>query len=242
MDEPSQEMFNLFKQLYSDGDYADLVITCHGKQHQVHKAIVCPRSDFFAAACRSNMKEARTGIIDLPDDDPYVVDMMVYYFYHLDYLVPVSNGARTSDRMGSRDADDDAVSSPPSYSDLVVHAKVYALAAKYFISSLKTLALRKFILATKKPWTPDDLIETAEEVYASTLESDRGLRDTVVKTLFENRKLLADESIQDILKRLNALTYDLLMYMNATLPRLPTDPFGLDRNRQMHSSLFGSWD
>ncbi|KAJ8130181.1 hypothetical protein O1611_g3450 [Lasiodiplodia mahajangana] len=216
-DEPSKELLISFKHLYACGEYTDLVITCHGKQHQVHKAIVCPRSEFFAAACRGDMKEARTGIIDLPDDDPYVVDIMVHYFYHLDYTTsPLSatKDQNTIDQVDTNDVGGDTVASRHGYSDLVVHAMAYSLAGKYFISGLKGLALRKFVAATQKKWTLKDFLEAAQEVYTSTPDSDRGLRDAVVKALYEHRELLARERIQSALKRSHTLTYDLLMYMN----------------------------
>ncbi|KAI3335339.1 hypothetical protein F4824DRAFT_154463 [Ustulina deusta] len=136
MDEPSKELLTSFKQLYARGEYADLVITCHGKQHQVHKAIVCPRSDFFAAACRGDMKEAHSGIINLPNNNPQVVDIMVYYFYHLNYNTPplhVIEDEEAIDQINTHNVDNDIIASRFGYSDLVVHAKVYALAGKYFI-------------------------------------------------------------------------------------------------------------
>jgi hypothetical protein len=32
-----------------------------------------------------HLQEARTGIIELPEEDPYAVEVMMYYLYHLDY-------------------------------------------------------------------------------------------------------------------------------------------------------------
>ncbi|KAI1130641.1 hypothetical protein F5Y10DRAFT_289054 [Nemania abortiva] len=248
MDEPSKELLTAFKEypplsptkislnaditvdrLYARGEYADLIVTCHGKRHLVHKAIVCPRSDFFAAACRAGMKEAHTGMIDLPDDDPQIVDMMVYYFYHLDYntspldmakdenaVLPSTDDVKEEaiDQMDADDVDDHIIALRPCYSDLLVHAKVYALAGKYFINGLKALALQKFETATQKHWAPNDFLEAAQEAYTSTPDSDRGLRDVVVKILYKNRDLLSQENTQGVLKRLDTLTYDLLMYLN----------------------------
>ncbi|KAK2005337.1 hypothetical protein LZ32DRAFT_546273, partial [Colletotrichum eremochloae] len=42
--------------LYSTGDYSDLTISSGAKRYPVHRAIVCPRSEFLAAACRSPFK------------------------------------------------------------------------------------------------------------------------------------------------------------------------------------------
>ncbi|RBQ77366.1 hypothetical protein FVER14953_12944 [Fusarium verticillioides] len=74
--------------LLQTGDYSDLTITCGKDQYHVHKAIICPRSNFFKAACDGKFKEAQTGKIDLPDDDPAAVRMMIEYLYH-DTYVPV---------------------------------------------------------------------------------------------------------------------------------------------------------
>ncbi|TXB97052.1 hypothetical protein FocTR4_00011704 [Fusarium oxysporum f. sp. cubense] len=71
--------------LLKTGDYSDLVISCGKDQYSVHKAIICPRSHFFKAACDGKFKEAQTGTIDLPDDDPVAVRMMIEYLYHDTY-------------------------------------------------------------------------------------------------------------------------------------------------------------
>ncbi|KAL7756499.1 hypothetical protein ACKLNR_013492 [Fusarium oxysporum f. sp. zingiberi] len=67
------------------GDYSDLVISCGKDQYSVHKTIICPRSHFFKAACDGKLKEAQTGTIDLPDEDPVAVRMMIEYLYHDTY-------------------------------------------------------------------------------------------------------------------------------------------------------------
>ncbi|EXL42130.1 hypothetical protein FOCG_15478 [Fusarium oxysporum f. sp. radicis-lycopersici 26381] len=71
--------------LLKTSDYSDLVISCGKDQYRVHKAIICPRSHFFKAACDGKFKEAQTGTIDLPDDDPVAVRMMIEYLYHDTY-------------------------------------------------------------------------------------------------------------------------------------------------------------
>ncbi|KAH8742437.1 hypothetical protein F5883DRAFT_442343, partial [Diaporthe sp. PMI_573] len=42
--------------LYSTGLYSDLTISSTAKEYRVYRAIVCPRSDFLAAACRHSFK------------------------------------------------------------------------------------------------------------------------------------------------------------------------------------------
>ncbi|KAF5685942.1 kelch 4 [Fusarium circinatum] len=74
--------------LFKTGDYSDFVIICGKTRHKVHKAIICPRSDFFKAACTSGFKEAQTGEVELPDDEPLAVSMMIEYLYHQTYTIP----------------------------------------------------------------------------------------------------------------------------------------------------------
>ena len=38
------------------GDYSDLTIVCGKSEFKVHRAIVCPQSGFFRAACNEGFK------------------------------------------------------------------------------------------------------------------------------------------------------------------------------------------
>lgn len=60
---------------------------------------------------------------------------------------------------------------------LLVNAKVYALADKYQIGPLKDLAKEKFSAALKSGWDIVNFPEVIEAVYRTTLASDRALRD-----------------------------------------------------------------
>ncbi|KAF5709422.1 hypothetical protein FMUND_10115 [Fusarium mundagurra] len=79
----SKALVNLLK----TGDYSDLTITCGEDQYHVHKALICPRSKFFKAACDGKFKVCE---IDLPDDDPAAVRMMIEYLYHDTYVPAVT--------------------------------------------------------------------------------------------------------------------------------------------------------
>ena len=48
--------------LYDDGKYSDLTVKSSEKTYRVHKAIVCPRSKFFAAACDGHFEASHTSI------------------------------------------------------------------------------------------------------------------------------------------------------------------------------------
>lgn len=84
------------------GAYSDLTVVCAGNTHRVHKVVVCGRSEFFARAiqfggqvrasdavsrgCSTNAtQESHTGTIDLSEDEPEVVALLVQYLYEGEY-------------------------------------------------------------------------------------------------------------------------------------------------------------
>ncbi|KAK5123686.1 hypothetical protein LTR85_002322 [Meristemomyces frigidus] len=91
-DKPRSELFNALHSLYQSRDFSDLIIFAQdGARHPVHKAILCPRSQFFHAAVKERRwREGNEGHITLPEDDPEVVRLLIEYFYLLDYDPVVS--------------------------------------------------------------------------------------------------------------------------------------------------------
>ena len=81
--------------------YSDITIRCGFDEYKLHRAIICPRSAFFAAACKGDFmvsirrddgnseadadQEAKTATIKLDDDEPETVKRMLLYLYTLDY-------------------------------------------------------------------------------------------------------------------------------------------------------------
>ncbi|KAF5556557.1 kelch 4 [Fusarium mexicanum] len=132
--------------LLKTGDYSDFVIICGKARHKVHKAIICLRSDFFKAACTSGFKEAQTGEVELPDDEPLT----------------------TAAASIPREALGPYVFIIP-YVALRVHYKVYALGEKYGIPGLKALAAHNFetecedVFSSSKVQRLEDLIHEMRE-------------------------------------------------------------------------------
>ncbi|KAH7091573.1 hypothetical protein FB567DRAFT_558421 [Paraphoma chrysanthemicola] len=68
-----------------NGDYSDLVITCGTDTYNVHRMIVCARADVFSRAVGFGGKETDEGKIDLPDDEPDTVALLMQYLYEGEY-------------------------------------------------------------------------------------------------------------------------------------------------------------
>ena len=141
---------------------------------------------------------------------------MVHYLYHFDYNLQLQYERSHLD--GSETDGDGTDVNEPTRDVFVTHAKVYALAEKYLIRGLKAVALRQFkAAAIVRPFVSldiNDFLQATCEVYTSTVEDDRGLRDIVVETLYKQSHWLDKEEVLDVLKGLGPLAYDLVVYMH----------------------------
>jgi hypothetical protein len=169
---------------------------CGSDTYLVHKAIICPQSDFFRAACRPDtFQEGSTNIInitasrgrdkpvkpdemfefdwDLDVETTASVKLMIHYFYHHNYLekyVTFVDGVEW--REGFFDE----------------HSRMYAMGEKYGIPGLKCLALAKFgCLCQKKVRVPSVIAGTVI-AFNSTPELDKDLRKEVLRFLHGSRR------------------------------------------------------
>ncbi|KAL9626246.1 MAG: hypothetical protein Q9204_007460 [Flavoplaca sp. TL-2023a] len=148
-------------------------------------------------------------MIDLSEDDPDSVERMLQYLYTGNYddtddeaneEAPreSSSGLSSSDPTPSSDqgniksaaeafendgfnASDGAAKAPlhVKASALANHLLVYSLADYHDIPLLKNLARTKFEVCAAGEWAPEDIISILPKVYATTPESDRGLRQVM---------------------------------------------------------------
>ncbi|KAH6624043.1 BTB/POZ protein [Chaetomium sp. MPI-SDFR-AT-0129] len=61
--------------------FSDMRIRCGGREFPAHRAIVCPQSSFFDAALTSGFVETHTRIVELPEDDPDVLERFLQFLY-----------------------------------------------------------------------------------------------------------------------------------------------------------------
>lgn len=282
--------------LHLGGKYSDLTVLCKSRQWAVHRAIVCSRSGFFDGACSNDFREAKTGVVDLSEDDEEAVGHMIHYFYHLDYLNPNAETETPSEVFRHRQlanerrlpikkldlsaiedplfvqaaaaahahappTSDTPMASPPpagrqeagSYfdtnasvqskarakaansqryassssgsdadsgseeeeeyetdeSNLLAHTRVYALAEKYDIPALKDLARSKFEMAMACYYDSPEFADAIDEVYSSTVDNDRGLRDIVLQAFRSHPQLASTQDVFEVIKHTPNLAFEL---------------------------------
>ncbi|KAF2434943.1 hypothetical protein EJ08DRAFT_722179 [Tothia fuscella] len=196
------------KELFTNGKFSDLTVFCHEDKYFLHKSVLCTQSEFFAKACDGNFKEGKTGVIDLSEDDRFAIKAMLEFLYRCDYhyKLPKPEESRISD------------------SEMSLHVKVYAIADKYFISSLKNPALAKFKKCAESAFSSgvidvDDFTRVAQDAYQSTLATDQGLCDVVVRLTPKHLETLL-ESIPPLeLTNSGNPSYAVMMENNGQLGR-----------------------
>ncbi|GAB7359802.1 hypothetical protein MBLNU230_g6971t1 [Neophaeotheca triangularis] len=104
---------------------------------------------------------------------------------------------------------DDEEEDTEAESHLLLHTKVYALAEKYDIPSLKPLAKRKFEMAMACYYDSPEFADAIEEVYDSTPDSDRGLRNIVLQAFKMHPQLANTQDVYSVIKSTPCLAAEL---------------------------------
>ncbi|CAI6302774.1 unnamed protein product [Periconia digitata] len=78
-------LLDSLKDSLASGEYSDLTITCGKDTYKVHKLIVCQQSKFFKGAMTFPGKEAQNNSIDLSDDEPDIIRILMNYLYSGNY-------------------------------------------------------------------------------------------------------------------------------------------------------------
>lgn len=94
-------------------------------------------------------------------------------------------------------------------SNLLTHTRVYALAEKYGIPALKSLSKHKFECQMACFYDSPEFADAVEEVYCSTIDSDRGLRDVVLQAFRSHPQLASTQDVFAVIKRTPNLAFEL---------------------------------
>ena len=113
------------------------------------------------------------------------------------------------DSESEYDSPEEEDESTESESHLLLHTRVYALAEKYDIPSLKQLAKRKFEMSMACYYDSPEFTDAIEEVYCTTIDSDRGLRDIVLEAFKSHPQLANTQDVFTVIKETPSLAFEL---------------------------------
>jgi len=175
------------------------------------------------------LQESEESNIDLPDDEPAIVKLLVQYLYTGNYDVP-EYGYTCSENCSEsiclhhefghqcRNAckifacvDGCPNNDNSSVDDLLVHAKMYEIADKYNITGLKELSSKKFSAGCKLHWNSDIFAKAAHYALSTTVDEDKGLRDVVSDTIVDHIELIYKPEIEVLMTNFGWLSYQVLL-------------------------------
>ncbi|MCJ1263456.1 hypothetical protein MMC22_003326 [Lobaria immixta] len=168
--------------ILQSGKYSDMTISCEDVVFHVHRAVLCPASEFFTSACDGDFEEAHTRVISL-EGQVDVVKMMLLYLYTGDYFDPVTSfqdywmGGPEAGVANNEDNADAAAEKTSIW--MTNNVRVYAIADKYVLPGLKKLAKTKFRNIASSTALILRFPAVICEIYYTTPQEDRGLRDIV---------------------------------------------------------------
>ncbi|KAH7139567.1 hypothetical protein B0J11DRAFT_589460 [Dendryphion nanum] len=237
-DASRQILLASLKELLQSGNYSDLTITCGQDIYKAHKVIICSRTAFFANAIRFPGKESKEATIDLPEDEPATIKLLMQYMYEGEYHPFHVETSKPSDKTilqkqtAAHSCRDQnfccenygnirvcdhhfcGVQYRPKFngtaSQLLVHSKMYEIGERYDVQGLKELAKEKFRIACDEFWNTSDFPEAAYHAFSSTVADDKGLRTIVCQILANHMELINKEEIVALLMEFNGLAYGLL--------------------------------
>jgi hypothetical protein len=161
---------------------------------------------------------------DVSADDEDAVELMVTYLYLHDYDAPrvkvsreeVNEGASTTPQSNTSAKPSALPLDPSGDCNALMHSKIYGLASKYAIDTLKDLALQKFSEAVMYAWNNENFVRAVEFVYGNTPDEDRGLRDIVTRAILQHKAVLVTkEAMRECIRSVDGLAYDLFMWEQA---------------------------
>lgn len=111
----------------------------------------------------TRLQEAHTGVIELPDNDPLVVERIVYWLYHGENnYFPSTTTPATYERH-----------------PFLLHAQVYTIGEQYNLACLKKTASDKYEKTANIAWDTSAFVTSLQLIYEATPQSDKDIREVV---------------------------------------------------------------
>ncbi|ETI23482.1 hypothetical protein G647_05284 [Cladophialophora carrionii CBS 160.54] len=158
---------NLQSRAHKSTDFTDLTIRCGASEFRAHRVVVCSQSSFFKAACVNECRESMTATIELPEDEPQIVERLIEFCYRSDYA---------------------NFSADP----FLGHGKIFAAATEYGIPRAGLAVMMKYEAAAHNDWDAAKFLLSIPYIYESVPESGVGMRNTAVNCAKSRMKRLTE--------------------------------------------------
>ncbi|KAI8648945.1 BTB/POZ domain containing protein [Fusarium sp. Ph1] len=182
--------------LFTSGQFAD--VTIHLGEEFVlsgHSCILATRSEYFNKALNSGLKEARSKEFRFSEGSVHAYWRVFQFIYTGDYCETTS-----------------AELSSPDDNELMLHFQVYMVAKYFLIDQLVDIALQRFESKSRSEWDSKLLTKCIQDVYDSTTEDDRQVRNVILDLTRRYQTSLRDESnFRDLLRQGGDFVLDLVV-------------------------------
>ncbi|KAF2967244.1 hypothetical protein GQX73_g6308 [Xylaria multiplex] len=163
----SNPLIDGIAKLFNNSDYADVKIYVGQYELPAHSVVLASQSPFFQKALKGDFKEGKDKQFRFEEGSMHAHWRAFEYMY---------TGAYADEPTQVFDTPDD--------DELVKHIRVYVIAEFFMLDDLKRLALQKFKLKLQNLWVSELFVACIREIYASTTESEEGLRSAVVSVAY----------------------------------------------------------
>ncbi|KAK2755537.1 hypothetical protein FQN54_006477 [Arachnomyces sp. PD_36] len=185
------------KEFQKRGGFTDLTLICEGERFPVERAVVCPQSAVLDTACRRIFTDEPSGVFEMIEVAPSMVQKMVDFFYDGSYCTSI------------QEEDEDG-----PVSDLQVHTRMFALGDMYDVPALREFAVERFS-RTLSSSTDLEVLESVPDVYELVPEAvntlwgvlcgfvrlhiEQYLKDAETREVFESITAEVPEFAADVL-------------------------------------------
>ncbi|KAI1749785.1 BTB/POZ domain-containing protein [Xylaria castorea] len=194
MADSNKSLLQGIAKLFNNTDHADVKIQIDQYELPAHSVVLVSQSPFFQKALSDNFLEGKVKQFHSKEGSAHAHWRVFEYMY---------TGNYTEEPAQLLDTQDD--------DKLVKDVRVYVTAEYFMLDDLKQLALKRFKLNLKKLWVSEFLSDCIREVYASTTQSEYGLRNAVVEVACSHRSTLWEKkAFRDLLYEGGDFAVDLM--------------------------------
>ncbi|KAM3505638.1 hypothetical protein MY10362_002850 [Beauveria mimosiformis] len=186
-------------QSFCSKQFSDVKIRLGEVEIPAHQFVLSTQSEYFKRALASKFEEGQTGVFQYHDGSMHAYWRCFKYIY-----------------TGEYSEEPAAELSMPDDDELSKDVRVYELAHYFQIQGLKQYALEKFQPKVERLWVSERFVDCIRDVYASTVNKDCKMRETVVNVTHDHLDDLWDKVFEDLLREGGDFVVDLMAQINGS--------------------------